>query len=261
MFKPELRQLKFDFRDAPSLVERHFPEEEYEGSVKMIRQVNGVTTYLSQMATGEHRMHEGYHFAAGAAGMDVVTDFHHEDLSGGVVEDALEGDPPFDCLHPLVNASKIARGPEFDRSIKQLALWQDRSRRQFKNPSIEEVREITHMKGGCSAMAHLHAVKEEPTDEEESLMFEFGHLMQCLDDYLDQPKDEKEGISTLFTTGEMNVSDLCRLWEDVMRQCKQVFGDSTAYRRFRKVTRAHILMGDVENTTPLSASTLCPWYF
>lgn len=261
ILKPERRQLRYDFGFAPQLAETYFPDAEYEGGLKMIRQVNGVTTYLSQMATGDHRMIEGCIFAAAIAGMDVVTDYYHEELYPDLVNSALDGNPRYDCLKLLPVSASLARGPKYKTYIKRLAGWQDESLHQFDERPVEWVRDVTKYKGATSALAHLHALKENPSEREEEVIEEFGYLMQLLDDYLDKPKDEKAGISTVFTMGEMNVVDLCRKREDVLEQLEALYGPSPALSRFGKVTRAHIKMGDLENTTPISASTVLPWYF
>ena len=91
-------------------------------------------------------------------------------------------------------------------------------------------------------------------------MRDFGTLMQLLDDYHDQSKDEDAGVSTMFTDGPWTKEDLKRMREGVLSRCKQLWGDGSAYRRFRLITRLHQELGWIENETRLRSSWLVPWY-
>jgi len=261
MFRAERAQLGYDFGFAPELVERYIGEAASDDALTMVRQVNGVTTYLSWMATGEPRLLEGTVYAVGIAGMDVVTDVLKEPVSGGATSAALDGEPPMKELEALSLASSVARGPRFDHAVKRIAEWQDRSLQQFRDPSEERLRDITRKKGGYSALAHLNAVKTSPTAEEDKFMVTFGETMQLLDDYLDQPGDDREGISTLFTEGYLDGDDLLGHIEETERRAREVWGDTAAVRRFGKVMRAHRRLGQLENRVPGSAERLLPWYF
>lgn len=261
MFKPERTQLDFDFNFAPQLVNRYIGDVAQDEALTMVRQVNGVTTYLSWMATGEVRMFEGTTYAVGIAGMDVVTDVLQQPVSGGVTEAALDGHPPMRELEALTLASEVARGPGFDRAVQKIAEWQDKSLQQFNDPGEDALREITSKKGGYSALAHLHALKADPSDTEEKFMFAFGETMQLLDDYLDQPGDKEEGISTLFTEGHLDADDLSWHIEFVEQRAEELWGPSKAVSRFGKVMRMHRRLGKLENKYPGTAERLLPWYF
>lgn len=261
MFGPEREQLRHDFKTAPRLVDLYFNDEDREDALTMVRQVNGVSTYLSWMATGEPRIFEGTVFAVGIAGMDVITDERNESVSEWKVEAALENTPPEPELRPLSSASDIARGPGFDDAVLNIAQWQDYSLEQFGSPTQERLHEITRGKGGYSALAHLHALKESPTREEKTFMLPFGETMQLLDDYLDQPHDESDGIATLFTEGYMDGDDLLDSIQRVERHSRDVWGDTRAVRRFGRVMRAHRRLGQLENRWPGAASRVLPWYF
>lgn len=261
MLSPERQQVRSDFGLAPELVRRYVGDVAREDALTMVRQVNGVTTYLSWMATGEVRLFEGTVYAVGIAGMDVVTDVLKEPVSDGATEAALDGHPPMKELEALSLASDVARGPRFDHAVAQLASWQDRSLEQFDTPDEDRLRDITRKKGGYSALAHLHAVKRDVTLAENEFMFTFGETMQLLDDYLDQPGDEAEGISTLFTEDYMDSGDLLDRIEVTERKARRVWGDTKAVRRFGKVMRAHRRLGQVENAAPGTAERLLPWYF
>lgn len=260
-FRAERRQLGYDFGFAPALVSRYIPEGAQGDALKMVRQVNGVTTYLSWMATGEPRIFEGTVYAAAIAGMDVVTDYHKEEVGGGVTAAALDGDAAYPSLELMGLASSVSRGPDFDYYVGKIAKWQDASLDQFGDPDGSRLRTITRRKGGASALAHLHAVKDQPAAEEDSFMHEFGTTMQLLDDYLDQPGDRAEGISTLFTEGVYDRSDLEDHIEGVEDGCRSLWGDTKPVRRFSKLMRYHYALGRVENKTPIPAARLVPWYF
>lgn len=261
MFTPERQQIRSDFGLAPELVRRYVGDVAQEEALTMVRQVNGVTTYLSWMSTGEVRLFEGTVYAVGIAGMDVVTDVLKKPVSDGATEAALNGHPPMKELEALSLASDVARGPCFDHAVRRIAEWQDRSLQQFESPDEERLRDITRKKGGYSALAHLHAVKRDVTPAEDKFMLTFGETMQLLDDYLDQPGDEAEGISTLFTEGHMDGDDLLDHIEVTERKARGLWGDTEAVRRFGKVMRAHRRLGQVENTVPGAAERLLPWYF
>lgn len=261
MFGAERQQIRSDFGLAPELVRRYIREEAQDDALTMSRQVNGVTTYLSWMATGEPRIVEGTVYAVGIAGMDVVTDFQKWKVSDGLTRSALDGEPEVDDMAPLSLASDLARHPEFDSAVRRLAEWQDRSLAQFGSPDEYRLRRITANKGGYSALAHLYAVSEDVTVEEESLMMQFGETMQLLDDYLDQPGDEEEDISTLFTEGYIDVDDLRRKVDSLETMCEATWGKSRATKRFGRLMRMHIRLGRVENRYPGAAKKLLPWYF
>lgn len=260
LFPNERRQVHYDFGLAPGLIEKYLPPAEQEGALKMTRHVNVVTTYLSWMAVGEPRHFEGSLYAAAIAAMDCVTDYRNERIGDGITRRALDGDPEYPELELVETASGVARGEGFDFGMEKIAEWQDESLKQFDDPSPSDLMLVTEMKGGWSARTHLHALKEDPTDEEQTFIMEFGAVMQLLDDYLDQPDDEAEGISTLFTEGHFTREDLARQREQMMDKAESLWGESAATRRFRHILRLHTLLGDVANKTPLRPEWLVPWY-
>jgi hypothetical protein len=260
MLSHERRQLGHDFGFAPALIERHIPEPEREGSLKMVRHVNVVTTYLSWMAVGEPRHFEGSLYAAAIAAMDCVTDYRNERIGGGVTRRALHGGTEYPELELVETASDVARSPEFDDGMEKIAQWQDESLSQFEDPSATDLMLVTEMKGGWSARTHLHALKAEPTYDEVEFMLEFGAVMQLLDDYLDQPDDEDAGISTLFTEGYTTRQDLAFRREEMMDEAEALWGASPATRRLRRILRLHTRLGDVANRTPLRPEWLVPYY-
>lgn len=260
MFTAERAQLSYDFGLAPRLVRQYIPEPERKDSLKTVRQINGVTTYLSQMACGEVRHVEAVYYAVGIAGMDVVTDYRQETLSDGVVVDALDGDWAYPELEALHAAAEFAKGPKFRDAVLSLAKWQDESLKQFGELSPDELEGITYGKGGFSALGHLHAMKERPSPEENKLIRNFGYVMQLLDDYLDQPGDDAAGISTLFTSGEYDRSSLCYEIGKLRRWCEDVWGETPALGRFFRICRLHARLGDVENNTLIPVKRAVPFY-
>lgn len=256
----EREQVGHDFGFAPSLIRRYFPEPEQEGSLKMVRHINVVTTYLSWMACGEPRHYEGAIYAVALAGMDCVTDYRLDRVSDGRTKRALNGEPDHLELEPMQMASGAARDDEFDAAMLRIAYWQDKSLQQFEDIGYDQLRSITKMKGGYSALAHLRALKENTSPDEEQLMFEFGYVMQLLDDYLDQPDDEDIGISTMFTDGHMDRETLVAKREAMMGRVEDMYGESAATRRLRRILRMHTRLGDVANKTPVNPEWVVPWY-
>lgn len=254
-------QLRSDFRVLPKVVDSMFREEHHEDVLQMMRQVNGVTTYLSQMSLGKTRRAEATLFAAGVAGMDVVTDIRGERLSDGAVKATLAGNPPYPELEPLWMASDMAQCHRFDSAIESLARYQDRSMKQEGDPTNSELRDITRHKGGYSALAHLYSMKSTPTPTEKDLMMDFGHTMQLLDDYIDQPEDKEEGVSTLFTAGVADRSNLRARIARLQGDLRATYGDTEAVTRFGRVMRWHYRLGRLENKRPGTVGSLLPWYF
>lgn len=260
MIRNELRQLAADFGSIPELVEYHCPESDHEEAVKMVRQVNAVNTYLSWMATGRARTKEGVWYGLALAAMDEVTDELQEPLTAGFMRESFRNDVETPRNEAVATAERYSRHPDFMRVLNDVAYWQDKSLSQFEDIDHERVHRITEQKGGSSGLAHLFMVKEEADDEERLFAYQFGSLMQLLDDYLDQPKDEEVGISTMFTRGCMGRENLRKFAETVMDNAEELWGRGPATRRFRWVVRAHIKLGWVENESRFSASTLVPWY-
>lgn len=260
MFERELRQLRADFGAVPYVIARHIPTEVQGDAIKMVRQVNGVTTYLSWAAVGEDRTEEGMYYAASLAAIDAVTDHYNEDVYFQVLA-ALGGGEHRDCLELVPLASEMARSDGTENAIAMVARWQDRSLAQFESPDERELEDITRGKGGWSAVGHLHAIKEDVPAREVEFMEDFGYVMQLLDDYIDQPADEKEGISTLFTEGHMNGADLERERREMLDDMESLYGRSAATRRFSRLTRAHKRLGDVVNKTGIPPEKILPWYF
>jgi hypothetical protein len=261
MLKPERKQIGHDFSTAPELVDRYVGDVAYDDALKMVRQVNGVSTYLSWVVTGQSRHFESMMFAVGIAGMDAVTDVMNKPVSDGRTEAALRGDPPLKELEALALASAISRSPDFDYHVMRLAEWQDKSLQQFEDPDRDTIMSITRWKGAYSALAHVHAMTDDVTRDEEQYIGRFGFTMQLLDDYLDQPHDEAAGQSTLFTEGYWDGADLQDTIETVVELGRQTYDRPEAWDRFEKVLYAHKRMGDIENRFPGAASRLLPWYF
>ena len=90
--------------------------------------------------------------------------------------------------------------------------------------------------------------------------WEFGTLMQQLDDYLDKPKDEDAGLSTMYSLGQWDKQHLLNEINRVEEIAQAEWGESSAHRRFFKICRLHRRLGEVENETPLMASWLVPGY-
>lgn len=254
------RQLRTDFGLVPDIVDEYVVDTPRGEALKATRQVCGVTHYLSLMATGEPQMRKAALFGATITCIDEVTDELGEDLHPDAINAALDGDPPYECLEIIPVAAEEAESEYFADTIRNLCEAQDRSRKQLQPISQEEVAEITQLKGGLSAHANLMMVKDDITPEERDFMWGWGYTMQLLDDYLDQPKDKKAGLSTCFTTGRYDAQDLLASIKQTETVARGIWGDSAAADRFFRVCRLHRLLGHVENRTPASASWFAPGY-
>lgn len=254
------RQLRNDFTTLPALVDEYVVHTPRSEAIKAARQVAGVTHYLSLMATGDVDMHKCAQFGVLIVCIDEVTDELGRELCPTPITDALLGSPPFASLRVVGAANDRAENSEFAFAVKEICRAQDDSLAQLDDIDVDEVMRITRAKGGWSAEANLKMVKQEVTDEEREFIAEFGFLMQMLDDYLDQPKDRANGLSTPFTVGEWDGAQLSALIDITERDARRVWGRTDAGDRFFDICRLHKRLGDVENNTRLSASTLAPGY-
>lgn len=254
------RQLHSDFTHVPRLVDRHIVHTPRDEAIKAARQVAGVTHYLSLMATGRANMHRCALFGVTIACIDEVTDELGEDLYLDPIRNALDGNPQFESLEIIPEMETVAKSPRFGEAITHIAKAQDQSLSQFDDitPSLAEA--VTLKKGGWSARANLAAVKSDVTPAEWDVAFKFGTLMQQLDDYLDKPKDEEAGLSTMYSLGEWDSQHLLNEIITVEGLTRSQWGKSTAHSRFFKICRLHRRLGQVENETPLKASWLAPGY-
>lgn len=260
MLRDERRQWGIDRHLVPELVGRYVCHAPRRDALRTARQVNTVTHYLSKMATGEARLYEGAYYGTTIVCLDEVTDELGETLSNGTTGLAFEDEVRLGPLEILPVAADVARSDDFPEAVRHIAYWQDRSLEQLEDPNPLRVKEITRKKGGYSALANLLMVKEDPSEEERDFMMEFGYVMQLLDDYLDQPEDEKEGVSTMFTEDVFNTADLFYRRDAMMERAEELWGRTKASRRFRRVLAAHTGLAEIENRTRFSTSTFVPWY-
>ena len=254
------RQLHSDFTHVPRLVDRHIVHTPRDEAIKAARQVAGVTHYLSLMATGRANMHRCALFGVTIACIDEVTDELGEELYPEAIRSALEGEPQHEPLEVIPEMKTVAKSPRFGDAVAHIAKAQDQSLAQFDDitPSLAEA--ITLKKGGWSARANLAAVKSGIGMTEWDAAWEFGTLMQQLDDYLDKPKDEDAGLSTMYSLGQWDKQHLLNEINRVEEIAQAEWGESSAHRRFFKICRLHRRLGEVENETPLKASWLAPGY-
>jgi hypothetical protein len=260
MIRDELRQLHYDFSLAPDLAERYTEHEDNPAVVRFIRVVGGVSHYLSRMATGDARIYEGQVFGALGVRMDEVTDVAEREIDQRKFRAALRGDEQVDGWEIATLAGDVARSDAFPEKMVDVARAQNDSLVQFDETDHGTLFGITSNKGGHTGVANLHMVKEDPARHEEQVAYDFGVLMQLLDDYLDQPDDEADGISTLYTEGHFDRSDLEYHRKRVLTAAEKTWGESTASERFRAVTKLHSRAGWLNNETPIDPSWIVPWY-
>jgi hypothetical protein len=254
------RQLRTDFTTVPDLVDRYVVHTPRDEAIKAARQVCGVTHYLSLMATGRAHMHRCALFGVTIVCIDEVTDELGEKLYLDPIHDAFDGDPPFASLEIIPEMDTMAKSPRFGEAITHIAKAQDQSLSQFDDitPSLAEA--ITLKKGGWSARANLATVKPDIGMTEWDAAWEFGSLMQQLDDYLDKPKDVDAGLSTMYSLGEWDKQHLHNEIKRVEEIAAAEWGKSRAHKRFFRICRLHRILGQIENETPLKAAWFAPGY-
>jgi hypothetical protein len=260
MLDVERRQIRTDFGFTPTLVDEYVNDTPRKDALRAARQVTGAGTYLSWMVTGEPNFIENAVYAVTIVCLDEVTDERGESLSDGTTTNALHGENDHPSLEILDVARSLAKGHRFEEAIQQVAYWQDQSLGQERDISPERVRKVTRRKGGWSALGHLHMMTSDTDRDTDEFASRFGYVMQLLDDYLDQPEDEAEGVTTELTCGEKNAGDVARHVDDMLDDAEMRWGNSKAVSRFRKVTSLHLTMGDVANRTPANPSWFVPWY-
>ena len=260
MLRNELRQARMDFSLAPELAREHCEHAPHDEATTFIRVLSGVTHYLSRIATGEARIYEGHLYGALGVRIDEITDEQRDEIPKETARRALDGEHDDPTLDIFELTSAAARSPGFDEALLCVVEQQNRSLEQFEDPGEPETRGIVMDKGGASGIAHVHLIKEEVTPSDEGAAYLWGALMQLLDDYLDQPDDAADGISTVFTEGYMDAAELERIRRDALNRIEATWGYSPGMRRFRTITRLHRYAGMMRNRTPLEPSWVCPWY-
>ncbi len=134
-------------------------------------------------------------------------------------------------------AFREACGPVFDaqkQSLRQL---------QHNNPSHDEIKEITYLKGGVSLLFYRSALETQATECEKEAFYEAGALLQLGNDIFDIYKDLQSGVMTLAT----NANDIVALRNEFIRQMHLTID------KFYKINRPngsisgslHILMASV----------------
>jgi len=260
MIRNELRQARLDFSLAPELAREHCEHADHEEATKFIRVLSGVTHYLSRIATGEARIYEGHLYGALGVRIDEITDEQRDEIPEDTARKALDGEHDDETLDIFELTSAAARSPEFDDALLEVVRQQNRSLEQFDDLCEPEARGIVMDKGGASGVAHVHLIKEYVSPSDETAGYLWGALMQLLDDYLDQPDDAADGISTVFTEGYMDAAELERIRRDSLKRIEATWGPSSGMRRFRRITQLHRYAGMLRNRTPLEPSWVCPWY-
>ena len=254
------RQLRTDFGLLPDLVDEYTVHTPWDEALRASRQVCGVSHYLSLMATGEADMDKCAMFGVAITCIDEVTDELDETLHPEVIRSALRGDPEYEPLRILPVASDLASSGRFDNAIMEIGKAQDLSMKQLGDIDKSLAVQITKRKGGWSARGNLAMFKSNIPPHEWSAVYDFGYLMQMLDDYLDQPKDNENGLTTPYAFDRYGKNWLRRRIKTTRADTAGLWGKSRAHSRFFNICRAHRILGKIENETPLSASWFAPGY-
>lgn len=254
------RQIRTDFAMLPGLVDQYVVHTPRKEALKAARQVCGVTHYLSLMATGEVDMETCALFGVAITCIDEVTDELGEELYPTPIAQAFMDEPPYESLAVLPELADRAKDDRFEHAVREIAKGQDQSLMQTGDLDNWQAEQIAKQKGGWSGRANLALVKSNISDDEWDMMENWGFVMQMLDDYLDQPKDRRAGISTVYTEGVWGDDDLAVLLGTLEDRTAKTWGTSSAHRRFFQICRLHRRLGQVENKTPLRASWFAPGY-
>lgn len=256
-----LMQVYHDFGSQRYRAEEYFPRGARAEALKAARHVNGVSAALMPLVSPRARWDVANEYAAAVAGVDVATDHHGLTLSDGLMGRALLGEAELDCLEPVGEVNRMAGGGGFETAMHGLAKAQDLSIEQKTRTGDGFLRRVTGMKGGYAFNAHAYVLADGLDEELHEWSMNTGFVMQLLDDYLDQPEDEEDGINTLFTEGYWDSERLAGTIDVVADETVKVFGDTRAVRRFVRMLRLHYRVGKVENRWPGVVGKLLPWYF
>lgn len=253
-------KLRYDFGHLPDIVDRYVVHTPRSDALRAARQVTTVGTWLSKMAQGEPAPVENAYYAVAIVCLDEVTDECGDDLYPHAINAAIEGEPDHPSLEIIPVLTAMRDDPAFEDALRKVALWQDKSQEQAADIDAHEVEAITYHKGGWSAVGHLRAMVPGPSPDEVDFARKFGFLAQLLDDYLDQPEDETEGISTMFTDTTYTRGMLSEQLSETEELAEDVFGDVPAVEALFNICRLHREVGYFRNETPLDPTRLTPWY-
>lgn len=253
-------QLRHDFGFTPTLIDHYVTERDRADALRAARQVTGVGTYLSKIICGEPRMFENAVYATLIVCIDEASDDVGESLYPNAIRQACNGNPPSESLEVVPLALSVSRSHGLGVTLRKLADWQDQSREQENDISEHRVETITHEKGGHSAVGHVQMMCDDPTHDDLTFAHRFGFLAQLLDDYLDQPDDEADGVSTMFTDGTYTGEMLSKEIDEVEQMAHRQYDAPTAINDLFAICRTHKFLADVRNHTRFDPSRLLPWY-
>lgn len=139
-----------------------------------------------------------------------------------------------------------ARSPKFkDVLLKAMEAQSSTLRQRGFRLSKSELEDLTFQKGGLSMLAALHFITL-PSRRDEEVFYFIGSALQVFDDYQDQDIDQKEGISTLFTSGYYNRNDVWK-W---FRSYEQLLTETYGLKALRLIlfTRFSLRLADFHNS-------------
>ncbi|WP_377267630.1 hypothetical protein [Peterkaempfera sp. SMS 1(5)a] len=104
-------------------------------------------------------------------------------------------------------------------ALQELHMYQCLSRRQREpDISLALIEEITRGKGAYANLVLCHLVRPEIPDADRELAMRLGSCLQLLDDYMDLPYDQFNGIVTLASARSLSLAEVAERLRLVCRQ-------------------------------------------
>jgi hypothetical protein len=130
-------------------------------------------------------------------------------------------------------ALRRPRSDPIFRMVAEMHRYQCMSRRQREpDITVETVRLITRGKGGLGTAVLFALFKPEMAAAEQEVIFEFGYILQLLDDVNDVDLDRADGVATEATLGACTLSDIGTQMRRLRRHLA-VFYPGSSQRRLK----------------------------
>lgn len=152
----------------------------------------------------------------------------------------------FDLIENQYDRSEY---PKIYESIELLQNTQKDSMKQYDEEALsrDELLRIVFLKGGSTVMTDAFLVKGDLSKNEMQFAFNYGSLLQMLDDFEDAIEDFNEGHQTLFSTQKRPLDDeVERLIGYMFKVTEETSADTEVQKFLKEVIRtcAFLLISD-----------------
>lgn len=164
--------------------------------------VNGVNRFITRDAT--HFAKLLYFIKA----YDDIYDVLGQHLTPATTRQSIrDGETSFCCLFREMYGETWDKR-SFLETFDKLDEYQNASLGQTGPIAYGRLLDVTLNKGAYTTLLSLYYMRDRPTRYERLVAYDFGGLVQLIDDALDVQEDSLHGIRTVFTEGYWEESDL-----------------------------------------------------